>query len=77
MRHVSSWPGPLIFLLVLGAGMSRTAPAEREDASQGPVFLPGGVADPAGKTGYVTNATGGIDAIDLEGGRLLWQDYSR
>jgi hypothetical protein len=37
-----------------------------------PAFLPGGTADQAAKTGYVTNPTGGIDAINLETGELLW-----
>src|SRR5262249_9479270 len=53
--------------------------AAAEEKSQAPVFLPGGVADPEGKIGYVTNPTGGIDAIDLESGKLLWatDDASR
>ena len=37
-----------------------------------PVFLPRGVADPGGRTGYVTNAAGGIDALDLLTGEQLW-----
>src|SRR5687768_16853842 len=37
-----------------------------------PVVIPGGVADAGGKTGYVANPTGGIDAIDLQSGKLLW-----
>jgi hypothetical protein len=36
-----------------------------------PVFFPRGVADPSGRTGYVANA-GGIDALDLLTGELLW-----
>src|SRR5262245_43336887 len=40
--------------------------------SDKPVYLPGGVAAPDGKIGYVANATGGIDAINLETGKLLW-----
>jgi hypothetical protein len=37
-----------------------------------PVYLPGGTADAGGRTGYVTNADGGIDAVNLETGTLLW-----
>jgi hypothetical protein len=37
-----------------------------------PVYLPSGTADADGKAGYVTNADGGIDAINLETGALLW-----
>jgi hypothetical protein len=37
------------------------------------VPLPGGVADPAGKTGYLANDKGGIDAVNLETGELLWE----
>ena len=39
-----------------------------------PVILPGGgVADPAGRSGFFPNTTGGIDALDLASGKLLWQ----
>jgi hypothetical protein len=35
--------------------------------------LPGdGVADPAGKTGFYPNTIGGIDALDLATGKVLW-----
>jgi hypothetical protein len=44
---------------------------DRDDLGQ-PVFLPRGVAEPGGRTGYVTNASAGIDAIDLPTGELLW-----
>ena len=40
-------------------------------AAAGPL-LPCGVADPGGRTGFVTNARGGIDAVDLATGDLLW-----
>jgi hypothetical protein len=36
-------------------------------------LLPCGVADPGGRTGFVANAHGGIDALDLATGELLWQ----
>lgn len=34
--------------------------------------LPCGVADPGGRTGFLANAKGGIDAVDLATGDLLW-----
>jgi hypothetical protein len=37
-----------------------------------PVFLPGGTVEPEGKIGYVTNPDGGIDAVNLQTGELLW-----
>ena len=37
-----------------------------------PVFIPGGVADGQGKVGYLANPKRGIDAVDLESGKLLW-----
>ena len=37
------------------------------------MVLPGGaVADPDGKVGFVPNTSGGIDALDLASGKLLW-----
>ena len=38
-----------------------------------PVPFPDGVADPHGQAGYVRNLQGGIDALDLARGNLLWQ----
>jgi hypothetical protein len=35
--------------------------------------LPGGLADPSGQTGFFANARGGIDAVDLATGDLLWE----
>lgn len=40
---------------------------------QAPLVLPGGgVADHNGKVGFVPNTSGGIDALDLASGKLLW-----
>ena len=36
------------------------------------VPVPGGVADADGKIGYVVNDKGGINALDLESGKILW-----
>jgi hypothetical protein len=40
-------------------------------AAAGPL-LPCGVADAGGRTGFVANAHGGLDAVDLATGHLLW-----
>ena len=53
---------------------------DAKETTQAPVVLPGGgVADPAGKFGFVPNTTGGIDALDLATGKILWttRDASR
>ncbi len=54
--------------------------AGQGDKKVTPKQLPGpGVADPAGRIGYFRNTTGGIDALDLGSGKLLWasKDASR
>ncbi len=40
--------------------------------SLGQVPLPGGLADAAGRTGYLSSATQGIEAVDLLTGDVLW-----
>jgi len=63
----------LVFALIFGvlAVHWTFAVMDRDDLGQ-PAFLPRGVAEPGGRTGYVTNASAGIDAIDLLTGELLW-----
>jgi len=47
--------------------------AGEKEALLAPLALPSrGVADPAGKVGYFSNPSGGIDALDLLGGNVLW-----
>lgn len=41
------------------------------------VPFPRGVADPQGRAGYVANTAGGIDALDLQAGTLLWSSDAR
>jgi hypothetical protein len=49
------------------------APALTQEKTKPSAHLPGGgVADPAGKIGFFPNTSGGIDAIDLANGKLLW-----
>jgi hypothetical protein len=38
----------------------------------GTVPIPGGIADDAGKRGYIMGEKGGVEAIDLETGKTLW-----
>jgi hypothetical protein len=38
-----------------------------------PYALPRGVTDPAGRNGFVTNADGGVTALDLRSGSVLWE----
>jgi hypothetical protein len=59
-------PPSLLPLVLLWLAPTSFAFAER------PQILPGGVLDPSGKTGYVTNADGGIDALDLSTGDVRW-----
>jgi hypothetical protein len=66
MRH----PSRLVLLAALA--VPAAFPGEPE-AARHVLLLPGGVADLAGRTGFVANASGGIDAIDLVTGELLWQ----
>jgi hypothetical protein len=57
-----------IFRLVTVA-LTISAAAASARAGQ---LLPCGVADPGGRTGFVANSHGGIDAVDLATGELLW-----
>ena len=41
-------------------------------AGRDPVLIPGGVADPDGRLGYVVGLSGAIEALDLASGRVLW-----
>ena len=50
----------------LALALGASAPAH----AGGP--LPCGVTDPSGRTGFVANAAGGIDALDLATGDVLW-----
>src|SRR5262249_48418718 len=63
----SRWIFGLLVLIASGH-----APAQ-DAAALAPVVLPGGgVADAAAKFGYFPSTGGGIDAIDLSSGKILW-----
>jgi outer membrane protein assembly factor BamB len=82
MTHIQGWRW-LGLIAVLAAGTCRLAAGGRDTRTQLPVLIPAGVAGPAGTAqatvGYVANASGGIDAINLKDGTLLWstKDASR
>src|SRR5262245_42536391 len=62
---------PAALLVLAFTAPAAAAPANA--ASAEPVFLPGGVADAFGKAGFVANDQGGIDAVNLANGKLLWR----
>jgi hypothetical protein len=47
--------------------------AEQPEPTTGSVPLPAGLSDHARSTGFFSNATGGIDAVDLTTGHLRWR----
>lgn len=65
-----------VICMLMGFGMiwfGSGASGQEKKEMQTPRQLPGGgVADPAGKTGYFPNTSGGTDALDLATGKLLW-----
>jgi hypothetical protein len=58
---------------VLAGALAPPARAGGAGLAVRPVPLPGGVADPAGRTGFFANATGGVSAVDLTTGDVLWE----
>jgi outer membrane protein assembly factor BamB len=61
----------LLLLTMLGGGLALAAPVRRHDGESVP--LPLGIADAGGKAGFLANAKGGIDAVNLATGELLWE----
>ena len=62
-----------LFAFVILACCLPALVAQEKKGVTAPRQLPGGgVADPAGKTGFFPNTSGGIDALDLATGKLLW-----
>src|SRR5262245_13109680 len=67
---------PLVSLVLLALPFPGPARAASDgDDSTRMIALPGGIANAAGRTAYLANANGGIDAVDLPTGALLWQTY--
>jgi hypothetical protein len=71
MRHAR----PLGSLLLLSLLASQTALAAPSSPPAASFVLPEGIADAAGCTGFFASATGGIEAIDLANGNVLWQTH--
>lgn len=63
----------LVLLAVLTVPAAVRAWPGESETSRRPLLLPSGVADLAGRTGFLANANRGIDAIDLVTGELVWQ----
>ena len=62
-----------IALFIALASFAMPAIAADKDAPTPPLVLPGGgVADLDGKRGFLPNTTGGVDALDLATGKVLW-----
>ena len=69
MRHVRRL-GLLLSLSFLAASFGLAAPPASPPRL---ILLPQGFADAKGRIGYFAGATGGVEAIDLANGKVLWQ----
>src|SRR5438067_42734 len=63
----------LAFVACLLAQQASAGPLNGSGTGQLP--LPGGMADSAGRTGYIASLNHGIEAIDLRTGDVLWSSY--
>lgn len=61
---------PVCWLAVLLALSGFAAAADDALAT---VHIPGGISDSAGKVGYLSSPKGGVVAVDLEEGTVLWE----
>jgi hypothetical protein len=57
----------------LAVAVAVAVPSLAADDAQDPLWLPGGVSDAVGKIGYLSNPKGGLVAVDLEKGDVLWE----
>jgi hypothetical protein len=66
--------GPIL-LCTLAASLPSTPPdaGTFREVVASAFLLPGGITDPAGRTGFLTNPEGGLSAIDLRNGKILWE----
>jgi hypothetical protein len=62
----------LVVQCVLPTTLICAAPLPQPPAWMTPLAIPGGVADPAGKTGYIANDKDAVEAVNLENGEVLW-----
>ncbi len=59
-------------LIVATCRLRSASGPDKEDAEQAPLLMPGGVGSPDGKTGFVVNADGMVEALELKSGKVLW-----
>jgi hypothetical protein len=62
---------PCLFLLMASAGLAATPSSSHPSTKL--IHLPQGIADSQGRIGYFASAAGGIEALDLASGKVLWQ----
>jgi hypothetical protein len=60
-------------LLLLGPFAATALAAPPVAGAPRAIPFPGGLLDPSGRTAYLSNASGGLDAVDLTSGELVWQ----
>lgn len=64
----------LLLVGLLGSGAAPIMPPV-VPAPASALLLPAGIADPTGRTGFFASAAGGIEAIDLTSGKVLWATH--
>ncbi len=57
--------------LLVAVALAACTALQAADSKDGPTLIPGGIASPDGKVGFVVNVKGGVDAIQLATGELL------
>jgi hypothetical protein len=67
----------LLVFSLLGSRLTATAAPAPHTPNTPPtkIVLPAGIADPTGHTGFFASASGGIDAVELKTGKILWQTH--
>jgi hypothetical protein len=68
----------LVSLIGSGPALDALPPITKPQptiATDSPIHLPAGIADPTCRTGFFAGATGGIEALDLANGKMLWQTH--
>jgi hypothetical protein len=68
-------PADRLLGMLLAALAAAIVPGPARAAAFDQVLLPSGIVDPTGRAAYVANSHGGIDAVDLQSGELLWETY--
>lgn len=78
MRHARRLGALLLLSLLLSSARAGTAPRlPQANPSASPatgIVLPQGLADCTGHTGFFASAGGGVEAIDLTTGKVLWEN---